>query len=226
MQMHWDEAEVWQTRQRVAELGKIMFERKLTDISGGNLSARAGQLVCITPRYSGQKLYWHLKPEDVLVVDQAGQVLAGAGVMSREARVHLRLLREFPMANGVAHGHPLNAMALCTARKPLPPILESTRKFGVIQVLPEYATAHSERLAELVFQAMQGQAERIQKHAAIVIARWHGLFAAGNSLEAALDAVERVDVSAAILLRSAGSLDGALKLAEQWNREMEQEIQA
>ena len=215
---------VWVVRRRIAELGALMFDRKLTDASGGNLSARAGEYICITPRYSGQKHYWRLKPEDVLVVDRTGQVLAGAGSMSREAKVHLRMLNQFKMANGVAHAHPVHALVFCVARKPLPPILESTRKYGVIEVLPEYAVAHGEQLSDLVYQAMLGKTARIEKHAAVVMARWHGLFAVGNSLEAVIDAVERVDVSAGILLQSGGNLETALKLAEQWHRELEQDV--
>lgn len=37
------------TRARIAELGRLMYERYLTDASGGNISARVGDLVCITP---------------------------------------------------------------------------------------------------------------------------------------------------------------------------------
>jgi ribulose-5-phosphate 4-epimerase/fuculose-1-phosphate aldolase len=80
--------------------------------------------------------------------------------------------------------------------------MEATQKFGEIKVTECFAPAHSDELAEFVTANIRGQEERIRKHAAMVIARWHGLFAIANSIEAAVDAVERADLSAYILLQS------------------------
>ena len=46
-------------RVRITEIGRMLFERKLTDASGGNISARVGDRICITPRYAGSKHQWH-----------------------------------------------------------------------------------------------------------------------------------------------------------------------
>ena len=82
---------IQKARERVARIGQMMFERRLTDAAGGNISERAGELVCISPRYSGSQRQWQLTPEDVLVVNFEGEVLVGAGTISRESKVHLRL---------------------------------------------------------------------------------------------------------------------------------------
>ena len=50
----------------VAYTGKLMFERRLTDISGGNVSALDGDSIVISPRFAGSKQHWHLAPEDLL----------------------------------------------------------------------------------------------------------------------------------------------------------------
>ncbi|MBL8118141.1 MAG: hypothetical protein JNJ78_11480, partial [Anaerolineae bacterium] len=47
-------------RAKIARFGGILFERRLTDISGGNISARVGEYVCISPRYAGSKRQWQL----------------------------------------------------------------------------------------------------------------------------------------------------------------------
>src|SRR5687767_1653303 len=87
-----------QTRIKIAETGRLVFERHLTDAAGGNISVRVGDSVCITPRYSGSKRHWQLQPNQVLVSDLLGNKLEGDGDISREARVHYRLYQEFPDA--------------------------------------------------------------------------------------------------------------------------------
>ena len=192
---------IWQTRQKIAEFGRMLYERQLTDAAGGNVSARAGDVVCITPRYAGQKSQWHIRPEQVLVVDKDGNKLEGDGDISREARVHLKLLNEFPDGNSVIHCHPRNALVFAMTRQPIPPILESTLKFGTIKIT-RFAPAHSPLLAEYVAQEIRGQESAIRKQAAAVIAPWHGLFVLGKDLDAAFDAAERVDVAAYLILMS------------------------
>ena len=71
-------------RTRITEFGRMLFERQLTDAAGGNISARVrddrvGDVICITPRYSGQKFQWRLQPEQVLVFDLQGNRLARRG---------------------------------------------------------------------------------------------------------------------------------------------------
>ena len=189
------EENITKLRQQIAEIGALMYERHLTDSAGGNISARAGDLVCITPRFSGSKFRWRLRPEQVLVVDAKGKKLEGDGEISREAQVHLKLLAEFPMAGAVVHGHAQNALVFCCGGSPIPAILEDTVKFGTIRVT-EYAPAHSPKLADNVCSLMQGQEERIRKQAAAVLAPWHGVFVLAKDLDAGFDALERVDTNA------------------------------
>lgn len=189
------EENIEKLRSQITEIGALMYERHLTDTAGGNISARAGDLICITPRYSGSKFRWHLRPEQVLVVDSNGKKLDGEGEISREAQVHLKLLANFPMAGAVVHGHAQNALVFCCAARPIPAILEDTLKFGQIEVA-EFAPAHSPKLADNIWKLMQGQEERIRKQAAAVLAPWHGVFVLGKDLGAAFDTIERVDTNA------------------------------
>jgi L-fuculose-phosphate aldolase len=189
------------TRARIAELGRLMYERYLTDASGGNISARVGDLICITPRYAGSKYQWRLRPEQVIVADLNGQKLAGEGEISRESKVHFRLLREFPDGQAVVHGHPRHVMVFAMAGRPITPVLENMLKFGVIQVC-RFAPAHSDALAENIADGLRGQEAVIRKQAAAVIVPWHGLFVLGKDLEAAFDAAERIEVNAQCILFS------------------------
>ncbi|MCS7323915.1 MAG: class II aldolase/adducin family protein [Thermoflexales bacterium] len=204
---------VERARAHIAEIGRLLYERRLTDTAGGNISVRVGDVVCLTPRYSGSKRRWRLQPEDVLVVDLGGNKLIGEGELSRESKVHLRLYRDFPEGQAVIHAHPQHVLVFAVARQPIPPVLESTLKFGVIPVIP-FAPAHSAALADHVAAALRGQEARILKQAAAVIAPWHGIFCIGKDLDAVFDAVERIDTNARLILQ-ARTLIGAEPLARE-----------
>ncbi len=206
---------VQQMRARVAELGRLMFERNLTDAAGGNISARVGDVVCMSPRFSGSRRQWHLAPEDILVVDLDGNILEGSGGTSRESNVHFRLHREFrEHGTGVIHAHARNVLVFAAMGLSMPPVLEANLKFGVVQCI-DYAPAHSAELAALVADALRGQEARIAKQAAGVIAPWHGIFLMGKDIEAAFDAVERFDTNAYCILMAQQALGGRDLLAEQ-----------
>lgn len=195
------EDQLSRTRNKIAEIGKVVFDRHLTDAAGGNISVRVGDLVCITPRFSGSKRRWHLQPNEVLVSDLSGTKLDGDGEISREAKVHFALYQNFPDATAVLHSHARNAMAFVAAGQPIEPILEATLKFGTIPV-SRFSPAHSEKLAEAIVESFQGRDEAIRKYAAAVIAPWHGLFTVGKDLDAAFDLTERIDTNAYCILMS------------------------
>lgn len=187
-------------RAKIARFGKVLFDRRLTDIAGGNISARVGEYICISPRYSGSARQWQLTPEDVLVSDKEMNVLDGNGVISREAKVHFRLHSEYgEHGTGVVHAHARNILVFAAMNMAMPPVLEATQKFGTVPVVP-YAPAHGNGLAESVAGGIRGNESRIRKQAAGVIAPWHGLFVIGKDLDAALDAVERMDNNAYCIL--------------------------
>lgn len=188
-------------RLKITEIGRMMFERNLTDASGGNISARVGEYICITSRYAGSKWQWRIRPEQVLVTDLKGQPLEGEGELSRESSVHFKLLNEFPDGAAVIHAHPRHVLVFAAAGQPIEPVLESSLKFGLIKVA-RFAPAHTADLAEHIAAEMRGQEESVRKQAAAVIAPWHGMFVLGKDLDAAFDAVERVEVNAFIILNS------------------------
>lgn len=190
-----------QTRNKIAETGRLVFERHLTDAAGGNISVRVGDSVCITPRYSGSRRHWQLQPNQVLVSDLSGNKLDGDGDVSRESKVHFRLYQEFPDATAVLHSHARNVMPFVAAGQPIEPVLEATLKFGTIPVTG-YAPAHSENLADEIVSLIRGKEDAIRKYATAVIAPWHGLFVVAKDIDAAFDLTERIDTNAYCILMS------------------------
>ena len=201
-QAHPNSDLISQTRKKIAETGRMVFERHLTDAAGGNISVRVDDsTVCITPRYSGSRRHWQLGQNQVLVSDMQGNKLEGDGDVSRESKVHYRIYQEFPDAQAVLHSHARNVMVFVASGQPIEPVLEATLKFDTIPVT-RFAPAHSEKLADAIVEGLRGKDEYIRKYATAVMAPWHGLFVVGKDLDAAFDLTERIDTNAYCILMS------------------------
>ncbi|MBL8134465.1 MAG: class II aldolase/adducin family protein [Anaerolineae bacterium] len=202
-------------RIKLAEVGRFLFDRALTDAGGGNISARIDDVIVMSPSYSGQAHRWQLDPEDFLLVSLEGELLEGTGKITREASVHLGLHRKFgDYGSGVIHAHPRHVMVFAAMAMAIPPVLEATVKFGTVQCI-EYAPAHSPHLAERIIEVITGQEERIAKHAAAALAPWHGLFLIGKDIDAAFDAVERIDTNCFCILQAQAALGARDLLSQQ-----------
>lgn len=224
MQKTFDRAAVEATRDKIARLGRMLFDRHLTDAAGGNMSARVGDVVCMSPSYSGSKRQWQLSPADVLISDLDGNILEGDGKMTREAHVHFRLHKEFgEHGTGVIHAHARNVLVFAAMQKSMPPVLEANLKFGTVPCV-EYAPAHSPKLAENIANAIRGNESRIRKQAAGVIAPWHGVFLIGKDIDAAFDAVERFDTNAYIIMQAQQAFGNTDMLA-QHRAELDAEVE-
>ncbi len=190
-------SDIFDMRKKIAEVGKLMYARFLTDTAGGNLSVRMGDVILMTPRYAGSAFHWQLKPENILILDLEANKLEGEGQVSREVRVHRDLLTKFyPDGTAVVHGHSRNALVFCAVERPIPSMLYATDKFGPeIGLIPD-APAHSQELADSICAAIEPQLDRVRKQAAVVLAPRHGVFVFAKDLDSGFDALERVDVSA------------------------------
>jgi len=214
--------EIQAGRERVAHIGRMLFDRNLTDAGGGNISVRVGDVFCMSPTLAGHLHQWQLNAEDVLVVNQNREILIGEGSLTREIAVHFGLHEHYgDYGTAVIHCHPRNLMVFACANMEMPPIMEATRKFGVTPVI-EYAPAHSPKLGKRIVATMQGREARIAKHGAGTIAPWHGLFLMGKHLDAAFDAVERLDTNAYCIMMAQHL--GASPMLKEESAQMEEAI--
>lgn len=185
-------------RQLIADIGRLMYDRRLTDSAGGNLSARASDGdIYMTPRYSGSRLRWRLRPDHVVRVSPSGELLEGDGEVSREFRMHLAIYARFAECGGICHAHPHHLLVFASAERPLPPASEQTDKYGTIP-LTRKARAHTEDLADVVVEALVPQSAHLTKQAIACLLPRHGITVAGATLADAYDALERLDGSAKI----------------------------
>ena len=186
-------------REQLAGIARRLFERKLLDTAGGNLSARFGENLIISPRYAGSKRHWQLTPDDFIEGPILGDEMLSHPRFSREGKAHLGLYRALPIVRGVIHAHPFHVLPFAALSRPIPPVLEGTQKFGTVPVAP-FAPAHSAELAAYAVELIQQQQAALQIQAAAVILPTHGILVAGKDIWAAADALERIDWNAWCLL--------------------------
>jgi len=151
-------------REQVAAASRRLAAAGLLIGTAGNVSARAGEAVAISP--TGAVLA-DLAAEQVTVVDLEGRVVAGDLEPSSELALHLGVYRGHG-AGAVVHTHAPMATALSCVLDELPCIhYQMLLLGGTVRVAP-YATFGTPELAESVVSALEGRtAALMANHGAI-----------------------------------------------------------
>jgi L-fuculose-phosphate aldolase len=176
----------------VLEIAGIIWERRLSDTAGGNISIRDGDTVCITPRLMGYRLRWQITADDLSIVTPTGTVLEGPEQITREGLMHLGLYREFGDAGAIIHAHPYWTNVFVAKARPIVPALETTGKFGTIECIPE-AHGYSEELAENVINHFTAKRAQWEKTPLMTILPRHGIVAMGRDMNSCFDIVDRIE---------------------------------
>lgn len=179
----------------LCDAGRLMFDRGLTDMAGGNISVRDGDVVYMSPRFAGQHYHWDMTPDLIVSGKWADDEITRDPRFSREGWSHLAIYRCFPDVTAVVHAHSFHIMPYCAFSQPIEPVLEGTEKFGVVEVC-EPAPAHSKVLADHIVAAMKGKEDRMRKQAAAILIPFHGIILAGKDFLETLDALQRIDENA------------------------------
>lgn len=188
-------------REHLVRIAKLAYDRKLLDSAGGNITTRFGDRVYMSRSYAGGQRQWNLGPQDVLVLDLDGNILAGEGEFSREGAVHMACYHAFPEVGCVFHAHSLNIMAFVAKGVPIPPMSEQTDKYGPIGFC-EWAATHTKQLAVNVVEGLRPHAHEIPRHPIATLVPRHGIFVAGTDLNNVYDTLERIERNAYISLMS------------------------
>jgi L-fuculose-phosphate aldolase len=154
-------------RESVAAAARRLAAEKLVIGTAGNVSARAGDAVAITP--TGARLE-DLEADRVALVDLDGRHTGGDLEPSSELALHLGVYRRYD-AGAVVHTHAPMATALACAIDELPLIhYQMLLLGGSVRVAP-YATFGTPELAEATLDALEGRtAALMANHGAIVYA--------------------------------------------------------
>ena len=180
---------------KIAAIGKQVYDRRLTDIAGGNISVRDGDYIYITPTGAGQKFLWELDPSQILCAPVATDELIKLPDCSKESISHLMVYRAFPEVSAIIHSHPFNLMAFCAVGKAPVPQTLAAEVYGEMGVIGD-APLYSAEQGELIISALAPKQALMANRAAAVLMPKHGIFVAGKNLNTTLDCLERMDNSA------------------------------
>ncbi|MFF3556894.1 class II aldolase/adducin family protein [Streptomyces tsukubensis] len=178
---HASDSAIEQTwRQLVATARRTASEGLVVGTSG-NVSARVGPLVLVTP--SGVP-YDRLTDGDVTAVDLDGRRVLGTLEPTSELPLHLAVHRSREVG-AVVHTHAAHATAVSTLVTELPPVHYMTADLGgPVRVAP-YAVYGSEELAARMLTALDGRRACLLGN--------HGTVAVGATLDQAYDRTAQLE---------------------------------
>jgi L-fuculose-phosphate aldolase len=143
--------------------------------TAGNLSARAGDVVAITP--SGLS-YTELAPADICVVTAGGEHIEMPLTPSSELPMHLAVYAA-TNAGAVVHTHSAEVIALSSVHSELPAIHYAIAGLGGPVRVAAYTRFGSDGLARAAVEALDGRRAAILQN--------HGAVCYGNTLSEAYD---------------------------------------
>ena len=180
-------------REAIVRFGRSMFERGLTFGSSGNISARLDDGWLMTPTNVALD---RLDPARLARLDNDGRSLSG-DAPTKESFLHIAMYRERAAAKAVVHLHSTYSVAVSCladvdAEDVLPPVTAYyVMRVGALPLIPYYPPGDLD-LAEAV-RKVAG------RHHAVLLAN-HGPVVAGDSLEAAVNAIEELEETAKLFL--------------------------
>ena len=165
-------------RQQIIEACRAMNAMDINQGTSGNVSARHGDSLLITP--SGFP-YEEMTPQDIVAMplDDQGGGYAGELAPSSEWRFHLDIMLARPEVGAVVHTHSSYATALAICGKEIPAVHYMIAAAGGPTIrVATYATYGTEALSKNALAALKGRD-------ACLLAN-HGVVATGPNLRRAL----------------------------------------
>ncbi|MGY3779157.1 class II aldolase/adducin family protein [Isobaculum melis] len=208
----------------LANIVKMAFTRKLTNVAGGNFSFKttdeAGkEYIIMTPTMMSEAYFGDLSPSQILVVEpHTRKILAGEGSLTREINMHEAAYDANPEIKCVFHSHAPNAMFWASSGLNMPNLTEATQKVRQIKVL-DFEPNCSEELAAIVSEKLTALREAGEELPYQFLLDSHGILVTtpgADGLEAlhkALSIVDTVEWNAEIaykqtIFQKLGIMDG------------------
>jgi len=172
-------------------ISKLLYARNMVPGTSGNVSLRVPgtdtALIKGTARSFGD-----LEPEDVLLVDFAGNVLEGRGKPSKEVGFHLPLYQIRPDIGAIIHVHPPYATAWACVGRPFPMVtITAELKIGPMPLV-DRARPGSPELAKMVLEAYSNPA------VLAALLKDHGIIAVGPNLREAYYLADLIEDTARV----------------------------
>ena len=176
----------------------LLYKRHLVSGVGGNVAARAGREIFLSP--SGYSLR-DVEPGLVVTVDEEGIVLKGPNP-TKDADMHLGILRTRSDAQIVLHVHGAHIVAATAMLSPgpntLPPLTPGFVYYAHPLPMIPFMVPGTKLLAQTVVKTMTKGSHRA------ILLQNHGLVAVGRDFQEALNVAEEIDEAARIYTLTGG----------------------
>jgi ribulose-5-phosphate 4-epimerase/fuculose-1-phosphate aldolase len=195
-----DDTLVGAAREQIVRVGTSLYQRGYVHASAGNLSARVGDRVFITPTDAALGF---LEPDRISVVDGDGRQHSGDRA-SKTLALHRRIYSASPDAAFVIHTHSTHLVALTLSgvyspEDILPPITPYyVMKVGHVPLIP-YHRPGDPAVVDLVEEAIVTSARRDVRLGAVMLERL-GPVVWGPSAAAAMAVLEELEETARLWL--------------------------
>ena len=158
-------APVRSIKEQICEVGRRLWQREYVDGNGGNIAVRVGEdLAVCTPTLVSKGF---MKPDDMCLVDFAGNQLAGEKGRTSEILMHLQVLARQPKAVATVHCHPPYATGFAVVGLEPPTCLVPEYEVFASVALAPYRTPGTPEMGKLV-------ADLVEHHNIVLMAN-HGV---------------------------------------------------
>jgi L-fuculose-phosphate aldolase len=163
-------------RTSIVEAAREMLRLALVSGTSGNLSARDGDEVIITP---ARLAYEEMAEDDLVALGPDGEHAEGGHEPSSERRVHLAIYAARPDAGAIVHTHSVHATAWSFLDEPLDTGTEELEiAVGGAVRISRFAPTGTDEIAEAAVEALGDRG-------AVLLGR-HGVVGVGETPAAAL----------------------------------------
>lgn len=165
-------------RREIIEKCRWMNSAGLNQGTSGNISARHGDRMLITPSATP---YEEMEPDMIASMPLEGDYGSWEGPLkpSTEWRFHLDILRARPEIGATVHTHSTYATVLAICGKPIPACHYMMAAFGGMEIrCARYATFGTADLSEAALEALEGRTGCLLGN--------HGMIATGANLRKAM----------------------------------------
>lgn len=166
-------------RESIVRVGRLLFDKGLVQLSGGNISIHDPKTHYVAIKPSGVP-YIDMTPEDITIIDLDTNIVEGTRKPSIESRMHTGIYKARSDITAVVHCHPPFAVAWSTkGKKYLRSVIAAMYMTnGAVMVAP-YAGAGTQELADSAVKAIGND------YAAIL--QSHGIICGGRNMKHALE---------------------------------------
>ncbi len=172
------------TAKKISQRFSELYQLGLTTSSGGNISCRDEELICISPSQIDKG---YLNAHDFSYLTQDGEQI-GDNKPSMEYPFHLSLYKKISQINAIIHLHPPVLVALSLLNKNHPDLKNLSEKYKI--GFADYAIPGSDQLGSNICDAFQ-------KGVDFVLMENHGLIAIGKNINDLKDRI--IDLNEALV---------------------------